>query len=168
MAEDNDIKVRRTREAEDGFVHYMGELRQSSFVLRVLGVALSLGTAIAILWAPSAIAPEKSSYSSDDFLIWAFLVGGNVLLALSFESFRKRGNALFEELSDEFQWHLGSEKKLFDKIGPTRPPIELRVTLRSFLSATDLPLAPGRFGPLIYTIINVILFVLGAVIRWQK
>lgn len=169
MAEDNEFEDGRlSSDTEDGFTYYLHQLRQAAFMLRALGVILAVGTVIAILWAPAVIARMERYSFSNYFFSWALLIGFNVLIALAFETLRKRGDAIFEELSDEFQWHLGGDKRRSAEIGPSRPPINLRVTLRSFLSAGDLLLAPGRFGPLFYSIINVALFLLGAVFRWQK
>jgi hypothetical protein len=74
-----------------------------------------------------------------------------------YDSLRKRGDALFEEISDELQWNV--RQNLTETIARERPELNARVALRSFARATDLPLIPGKYGPGIYATINfVILF----------
>jgi hypothetical protein len=166
MVDDNEDEGAR-RDGGDDFFYYRRQLGRTAFLLRILGIALAVGTAIAILWSPAAIV-RRSPYEADDFWGWVVLIGFDVLAALAFEALRKRGDAIFEELSDEFQWQLGSDKRRSAEIGLARPPIGLRITLRSFVAASDLLLVPGRFGPLLYAMINVIMFVLAVMIRWQR
>jgi hypothetical protein len=74
-----------------------------------------------------------------------------------YDNLRKRGDALFEEISDELQWNV--RQNLTETIARERPELNARVALRSFARATDLPLIPGKYGPGIYATINfVILF----------
>jgi hypothetical protein len=74
-----------------------------------------------------------------------------------YDLLRKRGDALFEEISDELQWNI--RKNLAAPTTTDRPELNARVALRSFARATDLPLVPGKYGPGIYGTINfVILF----------
>ncbi|WP_233846358.1 hypothetical protein [Paraburkholderia sp. HD33-4] len=67
------------------------------------------------------------------------------------DSLRRRGNALFEELSDELQWYAIGDHRGEARSGSTsRPPLEIRVVLRSYARTTDLPMVPGRYGEAIY------------------
>lgn len=88
----------------------------------------------------------------------------SAVLAIRFESFKKRGDVLFKELSDELQWHVRFETGS-DPFGKDRPPPEsrpglnTRVVLREFAQSTDLPLIPGRYGPGLYVAINLMIMV---------
>jgi hypothetical protein len=74
-----------------------------------------------------------------------------------YDTLRKRGDALFEEISDELQWNI--RRNATETIARERPELNARVALRSFARATDLPLIPGKYGPGIYATINfVVLF----------
>lgn len=87
-----------------------------------------------------------------------FLIVVTAAAALVFESLRRRGNALFEEISDEFQWHLTEKyRDALPSSDAPRPPLRYRVELRSFSRASDLPLAPGLPGPAAYVLINIAL-----------
>jgi hypothetical protein len=82
-----------------------------------------------------------------------------LILAALFESRRKEGDVLFKELSDEFQWYIrfGRDKKAANDAAPDhRPGLEARLALRSFAQGSDLPLAPGAYGPLLYALINIL------------
>ena len=86
-----------------------------------------------------------------------------LLILVLYERLRKRGDALFEEISDEFQSYIalgGTEEKVAST--DYRPPLGWRVVLRSFARTTDLPLVPGKFGPAVYAAINMALAILQA------
>lgn len=76
-----------------------------------------------------------------------------------YEYLRRKGDAYFEEISDELQWNVGYRRRTSnpDKNADETPPLQIRVILRSFARTTDLPLIPGKFGPAIYAGINVVL-----------
>lgn len=76
-----------------------------------------------------------------------------VLTIVRYEILRKRGDALFEEISDELQWNIKRAVSTTEE----RPMLTARVALRSFARATDLPLIPGKFGPGLYATINFLL-----------
>jgi hypothetical protein len=90
------------------------------------------------------------------------LLGVSVASALYFETIKKRGDVLFDELSNEFQWHLARVQRLSasEPSAAERPNLGYRIQLRSFLRVADLPLAPGKHGPLVYVMLNV-LFLFG-------
>lgn len=87
-----------------------------------------------------------------------------VIVIVRYESLRKRGDALFEEISDELQWNVRQKESGKMPLAPERPMLKARITLRSFARATDIPLVPGKYGPGIYTTINLFLLLLGLVI----
>jgi hypothetical protein len=78
-----------------------------------------------------------------------------LLCAVVHEISRKQGDVLFEEISDEVQWRVRSQGH--EKIAPERPLLDVRVTLRSFAHASDLPFIPSRFGAAIYVAINILI-----------
>lgn len=73
------------------------------------------------------------------------------------ETNRKQGEAIFEEVSDELQWHVRYLGE-YDKApsSNSRPELRARVTLRSFTRTTDLPLIPGSFGPALYVAVSTL------------
>lgn len=75
-----------------------------------------------------------------------------------YEVWRKRGDALFEEVSDEMEWNIrGARLSEGGTIARERPNIEVRATLRTFARASDMPFIPGRLGPAIYIAVNLVL-----------
>jgi len=88
------------------------------------------------------------------FITLTWMVCFAVIIAVYFyESKRKRGEVLFEEISDELEWYvIGQDKK---RIAAERPKIDARVSLRSFVKTTDLPFIPSKYGPAFYLIINL-------------
>ena len=74
-----------------------------------------------------------------------------------YEQHRRKGDALFDEVSDELEWDIKGRQS---KVANERPDLETRVVLRSFVKATDLPFAPGKFGPALYFLFNFLSSVL--------
>jgi hypothetical protein len=69
--------------------------------------------------------------------------------SIYFESLRKQGEAIYSELSDEF--HRTRNSTTESEFSNLR----YRVTLRKFATAMDLPLIPGKFGPIGYIVVNI-------------
>ena len=144
-------------------------LRQIGLVILCV-TTLNLVLSVAALFArinenqskiPTQLSASEGPVAPASSMIGFFsvLVGLAVLFAIiNFESSRKQGNALFEEISDELQW-LPVKKETESNLPEYRPNIEVRLILRSFVQCVDLPLIPGRFGPILYVIINVILMI---------
>lgn len=90
-----------------------------------------------------------------------------ILIFFSFMSFlallylyddrRKRGEVLFEEISDELEWYVSNDK---DNVNLKRPQIGARIALRSFTKTTDLPFVSGKIGILFYLTLNITLVVI--------
>lgn len=76
-----------------------------------------------------------------------------------YETFRREGDALFEEISDELEWDIRS-RRISAKMPQEKPELAVRTVLRKFARASDLPLIPGRFGPAIYAGLNLLLGIL--------
>jgi hypothetical protein len=95
-------------------------------------------------------------------LAWSLISGmcASALVVMC-ESWRKQGDALFEEISDELQWNVRGARLLKDKpLVKERPELQARVVLRTFARASDLPLIPGKFGPAIYVAVNLLVMCL--------
>lgn len=137
--------------------------------LRLLGMLLPIVTAI----HPFLFIWNKGDRFGTDFGVLAagILAFSSVVIAVCFELLRKRGDVLFKEISDELQWNVRFSKRsrsiqptsnqnvLGDHDQPVqsrtkRPELATRVMLRSYANAADLPLVPGKFGPLFYVVVN--------------
>ena len=88
------------------------------------------------------------------------LAGAVLVTVVHHEYLRRLGDALFEEISDEFQRPMMKSVPEESEFGPPPNDLDARVALRSFSSTADLPLIPGKFGPGIYALINIGLLIL--------
>jgi hypothetical protein len=145
---------------------YRVKQRLSSLGTIVFALTL-LNLLLAVLWPivlPSPIRSEYSSRSSSDSPRVA-VVGLNaagtlaaVFALLFFERQRKRGDTLFQEISDELHWSEHGPAEAHE-----RPNLRIRVLLRDYSRSTDLPLIPARMGVASYAALNV-LFLIASVI----
>ena len=141
-------------------IHRLAAISNS---LRLYGLLLSMGTLFNIL-APVAVVvffALQQGQIVGTALIVAGLTAINIMVAVMFDMLRKRGEVIFEEVSDEFQWYVGrTESSTMERPGP-RPDFAVRLVLRDFARAGDLPLARGRNGPATYVVVNIfVLFLL--------
>jgi hypothetical protein len=98
-----------------------------------------------------------------------------VMSLVLYDSRRRASDVIFEELSDELQWYV--IKNTNPSINVTyedsksghlrRPSINVRVALREYVRTTDMPLIPGRMGPFLYIITNILLSFV-AVFFWTQ
>jgi len=72
------------------------------------------------------------------------------------ERWRKVGEVLFEEISDELQWFAVSDKAISSTKPMGMPRLDHRIILRQFAKTTDLPLVPGKHGGAIYALVNLL------------
>ena len=82
----------------------------------------------------------------------------------NFDQTRKRGDGLYQEVSNELQIVESSDK---DERVPADLAREARLDLRSFASAADLPLVPGRIGTPVYSFVNVAIIVISVILFSQ-
>ena len=88
------------------------------------------------------------------FACLAAVVG--IVCLVSFERARREGDAIFEEVSNDLQWRLVTNRDPREKTDAAmpaamqKPDIDSRLTIRRFVTASDLPLVPGRMGVTVY------------------
>lgn len=133
--------------------------------LRIIGLMCAMGSFFNLcmfLWLFMMRFPMSMGFMVNAVILFFVLAG-----VVYFEILRKRGDAIFEELSDELQWYIRDGRKLKTQTGDyddseswaeERPTLNARIVLRTFSRTTDLPLVPGRFGPAIYAGINLLIF----------
>jgi hypothetical protein len=71
-----------------------------------------------------------------------------LLLLVIYDVARKRGDTLYEEVSEDLEW--SPERRT-----GIRPDTNVRLTLREFSRSTDLPLVAGRMAITIYALVNL-------------
>ncbi|MGC2236757.1 MAG: hypothetical protein WA584_11385 [Pyrinomonadaceae bacterium] len=134
------------------------KLNLLSSIILVLTFSNLIAIALALYDSPGYLDKGYSSTYKTSAMILLFFYWIPFLLVItaiySYESKRKQGEVLFEEISDELEWHIKSDKT---EAASTRPEINARVSLRSFFKTTDLPFVPGKFGPAFYLGFNIII-----------
>lgn len=122
----------------------------SGVILFVAGVAKSLSR------------PEILIFWRFPFVISSLLFLFLVLVIFLFEKEKRSGDAIFDEVVDEIKWDVKGESK---EISDERPNLDTRIALRSFVKAEELPLVPGKFGPIIYIVFNLLLLMAIVLLR---
>lgn len=114
---------------------------------------------------PLSPLPNLFELSSRTFSLLVLCSSALALISVVvYESLRKQGDSLFEEVSDELQWNIRKAGRKTTAgadyeatVADERPKLHTRIILRSFARATDLPLIPGKFGPAIYAGVNTLM-----------
>ena len=111
------------------------------------------------------------AFATKERLVWiggletvsALLVGSTVCIAIWHDIRIRKGWALFEEISNEFEKLSIRNGGLADGLDAD-PAREARIVLRRFASNSDIPLVPGKFGPGVYALAN---FLILAALAWS-
>lgn len=95
-------------------------------------------------------------------LVSVVITFGVVFLALWFDVLRKDGKAYYDEISGVM--HASSKN---DNIGFLNESIVARVAVRKFMNSHEIPLVPGKYGPGVLVISNVMIIVLWITITFK-
>jgi hypothetical protein len=132
----------------------VAELSHVARRLRLIGQLVLLATVANIgvlLWE---VGRSTSHGRKESLAILSIAMAVATLAGLGvFEALRKRGDAIFQELSDELQWHVG--RRSVTAVPWERPLLHARIALRTFSAVAELPLLPGRYGGAIYAGLNL-------------
>ena len=80
-----------------------------------------------------------------------------VMLLIVFEYTKKRGEAAYDVLADEN--HRGDE--FLERKGVSeRERVHMKLAFKEFTNSSNLPLAPGKYGPLSILVINICIVLL--------
>lgn len=124
--------------------------------LDMLGIAIYVCTACNIILVFSA--SSNIFYFTRYFYLYLSMGTMFVvfLVVIAFDMTRRRGDAIFEEISDELQWRVTSKYVERDSTKTfERPRIDARIRLRDFARASKLMLFPGQYGPALFLTVNV-------------
>jgi hypothetical protein len=140
----------------------LGRLEHLTLQMRVIGQVafFSCVAAIVSTFVELSVRFGRRNVSFEDFelqmpkLLTVTLCLGGFLLIAFFETRRRRGDVFFDELSNELQW--SGPTRPAKTVAQEKPPIRVRIILREFVQASDLPLLPGRYGPAAYAFIFII------------
>ena len=131
-----------------------------TFLLTIANVGLLVYSLFTL--ENSVDSSEAAGMLTSNWLYSTVLFGWCIVSVVVFERMRKSGDTLFEEMSDELQWHIAylgvapkPEPSQADELLQERPPLDVRTTLRSYVRTTDLPIIPGKMGPALYVALNL-------------
>ncbi|HYW07127.1 MAG TPA: hypothetical protein VE913_09240 [Longimicrobium sp.] len=169
----DDAAAESPRSRERGLMDAVRELERVTRGLEQRGVLALLLTVSLVIWTAGGSMiiqggfrafPTGFNSRAIFVLISITLAFLNLVILIRYERLHKRGDTLFDEISDELSWFTQpSRGQPSSRPAPVAtPPIDVRVVLRSFTRNADLPLVAGRFGPGVYGLINllVIFFVM--------
>ncbi len=144
----------------DKIHNVLGKLQTVSYRLRMFGMYVSIFTAGSFV---SSLLSFPSIYYFPPYImlpLFFSFFAASFLLLIYYDRLRRRGDAIFEELSDELQWNLTRSFKSEAPRDTSRPDLEARVLLREYINTIDLPLTRGKQGITIYTAINLLSLIL--------
>jgi hypothetical protein len=134
-------------------------------LLRVMGLLLLLSTIATIVLVAIFTVDSHSvkstttapgSATRHEFSTWLLVwTGANMFLSAAYDRVRNYGDGIFIEISDEIQWFIRKgESNGGDSAGDVTPQVKYRMALRNFTTVEDLPVIPGKYGPLAYIAVN--------------
>lgn len=133
--------------------------------LRITGMLVPVLTVVNILLPVAPVSFRSIGHPSYPFAFMSIFVTLAVLVLLvRFESMRKRGDALFDEISDEVQWDIRSDNASEKPVPRKRPRMDVRIRLRTFVRSTDLALVPGKYGPAAFAAVNILATIITALL----
>ena len=157
---DRKVSTKSSESQRDVFSYHIYRLRRRTRVIRFLGFQIFTFSLIGLVLS---ILPRTIYYYFyiEDVDVARLIVLPVSLMAMclivAYEYKWRAGRAIFEEISDEFQWRKHSESRdvSSDEESDESAPLDARIALREVARTTDLPLLPGRFGPAIYMLVNI-------------
>lgn len=162
-------------------------------VLGSLGLAVISQALAVTAYATNPLAPPTLLFSPRTLLFVSLAAVSVGLPALAiWDSGRREGMAIYQEISDEYEWlHRARSKKRGPGINPSRgasaepakepmptgrpeqvstggrPTLEVRIRLRRYLNAASLPFAPADWaGPFYFTLFFVEFLVSLGLLLW--
>ncbi|MBL8230948.1 MAG: hypothetical protein JNL98_20810 [Bryobacterales bacterium] len=144
----------------EGAIRRLSSIRERLSSLGLIAASITIVHFILAFWPPRSV--NYAGRTEADVEYGVALGVFAVLAVVLHEALRKQGDAIFEEISDEFH-RIGRSAETAD----TRA-LSARITMRSFTISSDLPLVPGKFGPSFYAFVNIALICFEIVIVGRK
>lgn len=151
-------------------------LERTAHRLRILSIiagyftVLNISLSIGLIGFAAALLRDQDPFTSTATITASMVIVfplvflfATLIPIINFEQVRRRGDALFEEISDELAWHVKKpEAYQVPKLSQDAPNLNIRLILRLFVRSSNLPLYPGPHGPGIYATLNIAVSVLAA------
>lgn len=75
------------------------------------------------------------------------------LSSLLFDLYRRKGKAYYDEITEEMHGKALNSNKSSDE--NDSKSMEARLAMRQYMNAMDIPLLPGKYGPVIIIGLNI-------------
>ncbi len=140
----------------------LSKIERVSQALQRFSVVVLSATIISfvVLFAALLIG-ERQRWGFNWLAAWSLLLGCIALYGCaSHEMWRRRGDGLFEEISDEVERRVVAVAGGLMFEGESDLLLRVRKALRDFTRAGDLPFIPGKFGPTVYAAVNLLIPIL--------
>lgn len=137
----------------------LSRLSKISRLMKMISFFIGYLTLMNFVLLATILIVKSSLPANEEVIAKAFsllLAPASLLLVLIYARQRKDGDSLFEEISDELEWNIRSQRASRPS-SKESPALAARLQLREFVEVSDLPLVPGRFGPAIYLGTNLLL-----------
>jgi len=152
--EDNDSKMY----GNEYILFAINNIRRIALRLRALGLMTAGATFLHFILVITAVTQILYLNTISYLILSVSLTACVTTFIVLFDMYRKDGDSLYEEISDELQWNIRSisinEPKDNEITYNRRPAMEYRLILRQFLRANDMPFISGRLGPAVYIAMN--------------
>nr|VFK35206.1 MAG: hypothetical protein BECKMB1821I_GA0114274_11049 [Candidatus Kentron sp. MB]VFK77194.1 MAG: hypothetical protein BECKMB1821H_GA0114242_11089 [Candidatus Kentron sp. MB] len=126
--------------------HISGKMRITSMLI-MLTTVVNIMLTLWITYGMSTLNLSRREIYELVHVAW-FCTIFAIIVVLLFDFFKRKGDACFEELSDELH---GS------KVPNEDFSLSARIVMRSYSKYASLPLIPGQFGPGIMAGVNILL-----------
>jgi hypothetical protein len=170
---------------------YFETLSYFTWILRICASIIILGTLlniaiyvyfISLFYHKTFNASPYQAYNPLDILPYLLLPLLLLIVLYFWELIKNRGMIIFDEISDEIEWShrtdrnlkefprndVNSQRNDINSLILEKPPLDIRLKLRMFLSSTRLPLAPDRYGVSFYALIQLMYIILFTIIFLTK
>lgn len=138
--------MRREENDPQELATYIARMQNIAERLRVLGISILMLTVINFVVAFGTAVRAMNVFIA--LQLSALAVVTIVILAVIFEQVKRRGEIIYEEVTDELH-------RFHSDVGMEKPTIAFRIALRNFATSMDLPLLPGRYGVSLYISLNL-------------
>jgi len=134
--------------ARDELLYYVNTLNRIAINLRMYGLFALITTLFNLFVVLMSLMRLLSGFNVS--AVSAILTVSAILLCVGFDQARRRGEVIYGEVTDELHRRAYLEGEL-----ERGQPLQYRVSIKTFVTATDMPLMPGKLGPLAYIAFNL-------------
>jgi hypothetical protein len=155
--EDSDFKPQLSR-----LIQLTRILKKYSSIILLTLLTCLFSLCIFAIFHKNNVTYRNNSNSENElfalFFIFISVLFG-VFVLFRFNTVKNKGMVIYEELTDEIDW--SRKRKEFIH----RPPLELRIVIKEFLKATDLPFTTGTNGQAFYIVLFFLFLITGIIIK---